>query len=341
VGDTHANAFDDRIDRLINLDFGGRAIERLYEAARAEVETPLVTAAARLLAQVPRGSTVLMSTGSVSRAWITPTICENDGPAGAAVVARALALGLGVIPVLTAEDALLAPMASVFRAAGLTPVSLDTAERARSSGGLAVVVLRGYPLEDDEGQAHVGPTLDQLQPSLVFATERAGRNSKGIYHNAKGRDFGMGRARVDRLFDEAFKRGVPSIGVGDGGNEIGMGRIPEAVARNVAFGAECVCGCGGGLAAITKTDVLVTAACSNWGCYGIVASLAAMLGDAGLLHTPERERALLDAGNDAGLINSSTGLVDGDVDGIPVMSHLAMVALLRELGARKLAAVRS
>lgn len=337
---TILDPFDERIDRLINLDFGARGIEHLHDAARDETDVPLVAAAARLLAQTPRGSRVLMTTGSVSRAWITPTICENDGPAGAAVVARALSISLGVIPVLIAEDALLEPIARVFRAAGLSPVSQDIAARVSPSGGLGVVVLRPYPLEDDAGEALAPPMLDEIRPSLVFATERAGRNSKGIYHNAKGRDFGMGRARVDHAFDEAFRRRVPSIGVGDGGNEIGMGRISAAVAAHVPFGDECVCGCGGGLAAITKTDVLVTAACSNWGCYGIVASLAGILGDATLLHTPEREQALLDAGNDAGLINSSNGRVDADVDGISIKSHLAMVELLRELGERKIAASR-
>jgi hypothetical protein len=89
---------DDRLDRLVNIDIGGRGAEKLYDATRAKLGVPLARAAAEKLAAVPESSLVLMTTGSVSRAWISAEICENDGPAGVAVVARALALGRRAIP---------------------------------------------------------------------------------------------------------------------------------------------------------------------------------------------------------------------------------------------------
>ena len=327
---------EERMDRLVNLDFGGRGIEGLYAAAREKVGRPLVLAAAEKLASVPPGSIVLMTTGSVSRAWISARICENDGPAGAAAVARALALGLDVVPVVLAEEALLGVIGNIYRAAGMSLVSLDEAHRTSLPGGkLAVAVTRAYPLDDEQGRAQANNVLDELRPALVFSTERVGRNVKNIYHNARGVDFGMGRARIDYVFDEAMRRGIPSVAVGDGGNEIGMGLIAEAVAKYVEFGDRCNCGCGAGLGAVTSADVLVTAACSNWGCYAITASLATLLGKPELLHTPALEEVLLRRGVEIGLINSSQGRVDPNVDGIPIECHKAVVELLRELALRK------
>jgi D-glutamate cyclase len=316
---------DQRIDTLINVDFGERANELLYEAARADAGRPLVRAAAERLAEVPAGRFFVITTGSLSRSWISPNISENDGPAGAAALARALSIARQAIPVVVAEASLLTPIGKVFEAAGFSLVSLEQAQQI--VGGkpwLAAAVLESFAIVDEEA------TSDSKK------LERAGRNSKGIYHNARGQNYGEGRARVDYLFEEAERRNVATIGVGDGGNEIGMGRIAPVVEAHVPFGKQCACGCGGGIAAITKTSALVTAACSNWGCYGIVASLAVLDGDERLLHTPAREEALLEAGARAGLIDSSSGTVGLAVDGIPLAAHLAIIELLHELGVREI-----
>jgi D-glutamate cyclase len=326
---------EELIDRLVSLDVGRRGVDGLYAAARERVGKPLGLAAAERLAALTPGSIVLMTTGSVSRAWISPTIGENDGPAGAAVLARALTLGLDLIPVVCAEDALLPPIAAIFRAAGMSVVDLDEARQTAQPGGkLAVAVMRAYPLDDEAGRTAAPALLDELQPALVFSTERVGRSRSGVYHNARGVDFGMGRARVDYVFDEALRRGIPSVAVGDGGNEIGMGLIAEAVERFVPFGDHCACGCGAGVGAVTSTDVLLPAACSNWGCYAIVACFARLLGKLELLHTPELEEVLLRRGVEVGLINSTQGRIDPNVDSIPLASHKAVVELLGELARR-------
>ena len=50
------------------------------------------------------------------------------------------------------------------------------------------------------------------------------------------------------------RNGVPSIAIGDLGNEIGMGTIAEHIKKYVPFTAEgeCQCGCGGGILSATK-----------------------------------------------------------------------------------------
>lgn len=328
---------EEQMDRLLNLDLGARGVDHLYHAARERIGKPLVLAAAERLSQVPRRSTVIVTTGSASRGWVTPAIAENDGPAGAAVVARALSLAFDVIPVCLIEQRLIQPIGEIFRAAGLNIVSLEEAHRTSMPGGTTpVVVFRDYPEDDVEGLRQAAVVLDELKPSLVFSTERAGRNVKGIYHNARGVDYGMSRARVDHVFDEALRRGISSVAVGDGGNEIGMGLISEAVSRHVLFGKQCNCGCGAGIGAVTSTDVLVTAACSNWGCYGIVACLAGLMQNAELLHSPDQEERLLRRGVDVGLIDATNGRVEPNPDGIPLSSHQSIVELLREMAVRRI-----
>ncbi|PKW14573.1 glutamate cyclase domain-containing protein [Saccharopolyspora spinosa] len=311
---------DERLDRLVTLDLGGRGVEHLYDAARRRQGGPLVGAAADLLAAVPDGATVLMTTGSVSRAWISPTVGENDGPAGAAAVARALALGSHALPVLVGEETLAEGLAAMLTSAGLSVLPYEQARIAAHDGSLAVATVLRFPTTDEEAEPAAQRLLDDLSPAAAFSTERVGRAADGIYYSMRAVDYGMGRARIDRLWDSARERGIPTLAVGDGGNEIGMGVIGEAVRAHVRHGET--------IGAISETDVLVTAACSNWGCYGIAAALAARAKDPRLVHTAQREAALLRRGTDLGLINSVAGVIDSDVDGIPETTHVALAEMV-------------
>ena len=325
---------DDRLDQLVNIDIGERGVDPLFRAARALQGGALVGAAADALMAVPEGGTVILTTGSVSRAWITPELGENDGPSGAAAIARALVLGRNATCVMLCEETLLPAIRNTCRAAGLFPVTPEQAAIARADKSLATIVMLPFATEDDAGKAQATQMLNELQPDLLFSTERVGRNDHGVYHSMRGIDYGMGRARVDFLFDAALDRGIPVVAVGDGGNEIGMGQLAEHVKAHVPYGDACQCGCGGGIGAVTGCDVLVTAACSNWGCTAIAAAMAARAGDARLLHTPEREALLLDTMVANGLINSTHGLVDDNVDGFPRASHIAVAELCRSIVAR-------
>ncbi len=325
---------DDRLDRLVNIDMGERGVEPLFEAARTLQGGSLVGAAADALMAVPEIGTVVLTTGSVSRAWITPDLGENDGPSGAAAIARALVLGRNATCVVVCEQTLLEAIGNVMAAAGLFPVTLEQAALARQDKSLTTVVMLPYAVEDGEGAAQAPQMLDDLRPDLLFSTERVGRNDKGVYHSMRGIDYGMGRARVDFLFDEARARNIPVVAVGDGGNEIGMGKVADHVRAHVPYGDRCQCGCGGGIGAVTGCDVLVTAACSNWGCTAITAAMAARAGDRKLLHTPEREALLLDTMVASRLINSTHGIIDDSVDGFPRNSHIAIAELSAAIVAR-------
>ncbi len=326
--------YDERLDRLVNLDIGNRGIEPLYEASRSLAGGALAGAAADALLAMPMGGTAIVTTGSVSRAWLSPQLGENDGPSGAAAIVRALWFARRATTVLVIEETLIPPMAAVLRAAGMAVVDHATAQQASTDGSMAAVVLEPYPVDNAAGQAAAGEMLDRFAPDVMFSTERVGRNVNGIYYNMRGRDYGMGRARIDMLFDEGMKRGVPVLAVGDGGNEIGMGLVAEAVKDAVPFGAPGDCPCGGGIGAVSGADVLVTAAVSNWGCTAICAAMALRVSDLRLIHTPTMEARLLEVMTANGLINSADGIIDPHVDGIRDTTHVA-VAEMAEAIVRK------
>ncbi|MDP9607169.1 UNVERIFIED_ORG: hypothetical protein J2W38_006990 [Variovorax paradoxus] len=314
-------AIDERLDKLVSMDIGGRGVEHLYKAARARQGTTLVGAAADALLSVPDGATVFVTTGSVSRAWISTEIGENDGPAGAAAVIRALAISKRVHCVLLAEATLLPGMKAILTSAGLTVLPYDQAQIASKDGTLAIASLLPFTTSDDEAPAAAKELLAKYKPSLFFSTERVGRAKDGVYYSMRAIDYGMGRSRIDILFDEAIRQGIPTVAVGDGGNEIGMGAVTEAVNAHVKFGET--------IAAVTSADVLVIAACSNWGCNAIAGAMAARRKDARLLHTPEMERQLLTRGVDIGLINSVQNIVDANVDGLALDTHVAFSEMVR------------
>lgn len=318
---------DDRLDALVSLDLGGRGVEQLYRAARERQGGSLVGAAADALMNIPEKANVFVTTGSVSRAWISPTIGENDGPAGLAAVVRALSLSKHALCIAFVEETLIETTSAILTTAGLTVLPYEQAKIARDDGSLAVVCVEAFPVEEQQAKAASAALIEKYRPALFFSTERVGRNVDGIYCSMRGIDYGMGRARIDYLFDEAIARKIPTVAVGDGGNEIGMGVVADAVKAHVKFGDRRPDG-SAGIGAVTGADVLVTAACSNWGCYAIAGAYAARCRKAALAHTSAMEAALLRRGVDVGLINSVANVIDGNVDGIPEATHLAVAQLI-------------
>ncbi|CAE6753868.1 glutamate cyclase domain-containing protein [Paraburkholderia nemoris] len=319
--------FDTRLDALVSLDVGGRGVEHLYRAALSRQGCSLVGAAADALAAIPEKANVFVTTGSVSRAWISPSIGENDGPAGLAAIVRALSIAKKTLCITFVEETLMESTSAILTTAGLTVLPYEQAKIAQDDGSLAVVCIEPFPIDDAAAAKASTALIEKYKPALFFSTERVGRNVDGIYCSMRGIDYGMGRARIDFLFDEAIERKIPTVAVGDGGNEIGMGVVAEAVQKHVKFGDKRPDG-SAGIAAVTGADVLVTAACSNWGCYAIAGAFAARMGKASLAHTPALEEALLRRGVDVGLINSVANIVDPHVDGIPLATHLAVVQLI-------------
>ena len=329
--DAQSIAFGEAIDRLITVDVGGRgAIPILYGAARARQKRPLTLAAAEALIEATRpGDAVIIATGASSqRLGIDPGIGEMDGPPGAVALARSLGRGLRAVPVFVTEEAQVGPLTEAALGAGLTATTLEGAgEQALGASYNSAVVVEGFPNQDEAARAAAPHMLDRLQPKALVVIEKAGRNEVGIYHGTAGGDTSAGKARIDDLVEEAGRRGIVTIGIGDGGNEIGMGAIHSTIVEEIPYGRACRCPCGRGIAPVTGTDVLIAATVSNWGAYGIMAALAILLDQSGLAHGAEQEARILEACARAGYLDTA-GYADPTADGLPQRTHLALVDLL-------------
>ena len=312
------------IDRIACLDLGGRGITGLYVPARARVGLPLCLAAAQLLDPLQRGDTVFIITGSMTRPHVSPTIAENDGPLGAAVLARSLSLASNLRPVLLADEPILPKLAATIERAGCVAVSPEQAARAIAAPRrTAVAATASVSADDALAQQQSQRLLDELAPKLVISIERAGLTADGTYRNMLGEDYSEGRARFDHVVQMATARGIPTIGIGDGGNEIGMGAVRDAVHAHVPHGPV--------LCAELATDVLIPAGVSNWGAYAVVAALAILRARPELAHHPEQERYLLQACPELGLVDGTTGRLEPTVDGMDLLVHTSVVALLSEV----------
>ena len=86
----------------------------------------------------------------------------------------------------------------------------------------------------------------------------------GPYYNMRGEDISPRCAAFDYFLTLAT---CPSVAIGDGGNEIGMGNIAQTVAQlDITPSATCC-------------DELVIADVSNWAAHGIIAMLSARRGE--------------------------------------------------------------
>jgi hypothetical protein len=323
------NVFFDLIDRIVCLDVGGRGVAGLFEPARALVNGSLSLAAANQLAQLQSGDTVFIITGSLTRASVSPEIAENDGPIGSAVLARALSQGFNAIPVIIVDASICNRVAKMVEFSGLNVVSYEQAKAATSLPRFTgIAVMENGAIEDEAARQVATNLLDIYAPKAVVACERAGISADGTYRNALGQDYSEGREKLDYIVEFASKRGLPTIGIGDGGNEIGMGAVKEAVATHIPHG-EVLC-------AEMATDVLIPAGVSNWGCYAVAAALAILKKNPKLAHTPEAERRLLDFSPAAGLVDGMSGMLDATGDGMHPDVHASVVELLSQTVRRAL-----
>jgi len=315
------------IDRLVTLDLRARGvIYRLYDAASKLTEAPLtLTAAQQIMEATKPGDTVLITTG-----FIVPPLRlqETDGPPGAAALARALNIAFDARPLLLIEEQSKSILTATLHGIGMTARAVGKADVAKSERSAVVL---GFPVELKDAVEEAKRILDEYKPSLVLAIEKAGRNIKGEYHTMRGLNITPFHAKIEPLIEEAHKRDVLTVGVGDGGNEVGMGNIKEAVETFVPYARVCQCPCQSGIAAETKVDVLVASAVSNWGGYGIEACLAYLTDKPEVLHTPQLEEAMLKSCVDAGAIDGVTSRAELSVDNAPLPLQLSLMNMLHAL----------
>jgi hypothetical protein len=291
-----AETFGIHVDRLVTIEMKRSGVANrgvilpLYEAAyRAQGRALTLLAAERLAQVVKRGDYVLITTGSGKQPWRPRG--ETDGPLGTASLARAIKLGLGGRPVYIAAEPYMPPVLAASEALGITPTS-DRA-MAEYDGFYPTALVRPFTLDASEALAQARSLLDELQPAAVIALETLGPNAKGVIHSATGFERESEFvAHAYHLVEEANRRDIFTLGIGDYGNEVGCGLIASELTGLRDCWATCKCPCASDPVCHVATDVLVIGAISNWAGYGIAACLAYLKEDPTLLQTPEMERRM-------------------------------------------------
>lgn len=311
------------IDSLISRDFTARGISHeLYEAARKRLAIPLTMAGAQLLKQnIKQGDRVLIFTGWPSRSWLIKGLTETDGPVGAAVLARTVEQVFGAIPILVMEKSL-KPFGEVaLRAAGLIVSDLETALKSKPGPPSASVsTVIDFTTDLDEAERTANDWIDQLKPSALISVELPGANSEGKYHNVTAREVPSELViKADVVFREARKRGIPTIGIGDGGNELGMANVSEAIIEKLHNGRT--------IAPATEVDVLIASSISNWGSIGLACAICALIGQPDVIKDLDVVR-ITDRLVDAGAIDGLTAYVDPKNDGTTHEVNKALLSML-------------
>lgn len=214
---------------------------------------------------------------------------ETDGPVGAIALYDALH-ALGAQPLIACGPPLSLAIAADYQVLALSARDLDTArqEAARE--------------------------LQRLQPAAVISIEHPGLTEDGNYYNMRGENI---TARCS-FFDPYLALATcPTIAIGDGGNEIGMGNISPAIANlNIRVAA-------------TGCDELLVADVSNWGAYGLIALLGRWAGRDLLaeISPPAILGYLSDHGSVDGVTRENTPTEDGlaATEGMRVIEQLRIL----------------
>jgi hypothetical protein len=191
--------------------------------------------------------------------------------------------------------------------------------------------FRLVELAKDDRADHAQTALDI---DALISIEKLGSNSRHVMHGATGLSRNGTRAHVDGLVTRMNREGKLTIGIGDGGNEIGFGKIYDTAREVVDYGKRCRCPCGQGIVTITSAHHLYPVSVSNWGAYAVTAALAALTREFTLLHTPEMELRLLEIARTVDCRDGATGERRNWVDGIPADTSAAIVQILKTLAER-------
>ncbi|XP_077419712.1 D-glutamate cyclase, mitochondrial isoform X2 [Vanacampus margaritifer] len=234
-----------QLDAIIGEDPGQRGIKALF------IQDELL----RSCMALSHASSVAITTGFPTHYMHSPPD-ETDGPPGAIAMATML-LSLGKqVTMVTDKRAVQMNQAIIDEAVRTgvlkSTIPLVTFEETVPNPALNFLCHHGDPAK---------PRYDHL-----VAIERSGRAEDGNYYNMRGINIKHLVDPIDDMFLAAKNiPGITTIGIGDGGNELGMGKVKEKVKSLMPKGVLIACD--------VPADYAITAGVSNWGGYAVACGL--------------------------------------------------------------------
>lgn len=314
------------LDDIANIDPRGYGVCKiLYNAAKDYTKKPLcMNAAAKLTKVVKSGDFVYIMTGFVLRPYKK---AEMDGIVSSVLLARALAKAFEAKPIIICPKDCYKAVKKLSACVGLHLFE-DFEELKNIPVSMGVVC---FTKDEKEASRQADDIISVATPSAVISVECPGANKKGTYHNAVGIDVTELEAKQDILFEKLQRMGILNIAIGDLGNEIGMGTIGDTLEKYIPYAKDgsCSCSCGGGIAARTKADNLITSTVSDWGCYALIAALSYLKEDIDIMHDEELEKKAMETACASGMIDMYGWLIPA-IDGFGEEIVLPLVSLMRE-----------
>lgn len=220
------------------------------------------------------------------------------------------------------------PVIDTFETDG--PVGAIALYQAFEALGAEPIIVCGPPLSNElekDYRVHslkVGPhdgrseeainALNDLTPELIISIERPGMAADGNYYNMRGENISARAACFDTFLQHAE---CPTIAIGDGGNEIGMGNIQDAL-KDLDIQA-----------AATECNELVIADVSNWAALGLIAMID-YIAKSDLLGKLD-SMAVLKYLSERGSVDGVTRRNTLTEDGLPAQHGIELTARLRTL----------
>ena len=221
---------------------------------------------------------------------------ETDGPPGAIAIGNALeSIGYDVVYL---SDHYTVPLLEA------------------SVGSKSKVI--DFPITDIEhSKEFAEKLLLDFNPAVIISIERCGQSADGVYRNMRDVDISPHTARLDYLFSNH----TCTIGIGDGGNEIGMGNLSSVIPSIPSLVK---------FPSVTNTTSLLISSVSDWGGYGLVAAISIAKGY-NLLPSPDDQQNLIMKLVDLGAVDGVNATASYTVDGFSLEEYCQTLQKLHEL----------
>jgi D-glutamate cyclase len=315
------------MEQIIGTDINKRGMKSLI------VPGDLYKACLALASLPPQSTVAILSGFPCCVKYDPPT--ETDGPQGSFAIAR-VCLAMGHSVFIVTDDCNRSVFVAIRgRLNWPYPCNLDR---------LQIVSFSSTLSESDEIE------LDMLarKCQMLVACERPGPAKDGSCYTMRGINMtALGLITpIHRLVTE-YK--IPLIAIGDGGNELGMGKVYDRIVDNDVIANGDLIGCN------IPADYLIAASVSNWGGHALAAGTAMLCAQkecerdaevlsryglslkgnirqwAELSMTPlEEEESMLSTCVGAGARDGVTGWREYTVDGLHLGDYLLCIDLIHK-----------
>ncbi|HEV8069994.1 MAG TPA: glutamate cyclase domain-containing protein [Planctomycetaceae bacterium] len=328
-------ALIDQIEALVRRDPAGRGLIS-SESRLGPLCSGHLAQAAQSLASTARS--VVIVTGFFVPDADLPS-AETDGPPGAVMLASALE-SVGIRCTLVTDLPCASAVWAAARATAIPPTAIEICTQPTEWFDDFVNSDRGSQLTHLIAVERVGPSHDEQSLArqsrngpAPLAEFRAAVpvEHRDRCHNMRGKLIDDSTAPLHLLYEHGPRQlpDLKTIGIGDGGNEIGMGCVPwEDLARRIGGETSAWIPCR------IATDWNVIAGTSNWGAFALAAATLLLMNRVQALAPLDEDfqRRLLEQMVVEGpAIDGMTRRREATVDGLPFATYIQSWLGIRRL----------